>query len=164
MKTATREFRMTYNFQAPKKLVFNAFADINALNEWWGPAEAKNTALSLDFRKGGTFHFEMDMGGQQNYGLFVFGEIQPYDLLEFTNAFADKEKNVIPAPFDMKLPARIFYRLIFTEHDGVTTITLTGEAVNASEEEIEGMMSIKDSMKDGFGATFAKLENYLTKR
>jgi uncharacterized protein YndB with AHSA1/START domain len=152
---------MTYTFKAPKKLVFNAFTDINALQEWWGPVEAKNTALHLDFKKGGTFHFKMEMGGHENYGLFVFGDIEPYDVIEFTNAFADKDGNVVPAPFDMKLPQRIFYRIIFSEYDGITTINLTGEAVDATEEERLTMLSIKDSMVEGFGGTFEKLREYL---
>lgn len=106
----------------------------------------------------------MDFNGQISYGRFLFGKIEPYDLLEFTNAFADEQARVVKAPFDIPLPPEIFYRLVFTEKNGRTTITLTGEPVNASQEEIESFHSISGSMEQGFGATFDKLSGYLARR
>ena len=157
------EFIITHEFNAPKELVFNAFSDADALNEWWGPVECKNTVIKLDFKPGGIFHFKMDFNGNINYGRFIFGKIQPHDLLEFTNAFADENANVVPAPFDIKIPKEIFYRLRFTEDKGKTTITLTGQPVNATAEESAGFKSINADMKKGFGATFDKLGEYLSK-
>ena len=156
------EFILTHEFNAPKKSVFNAFADAGALGEWWGPAECKNTVLKLDFRTGGIFHFKMDFEGKISYGRFIFGAIQPYDLLEFTNAFADEHANVVAAPFDIQLPKEIFYRLRFTEDKGKTTITLTGQPVNASGNERDALKSINADMQKGFGATFDKLSVYLS--
>jgi uncharacterized protein YndB with AHSA1/START domain len=155
------KLRLSYEFNAPKQLVFNAFSTAEALNEWWGPAETKNSALSLDFRPGGVFHFKMDFNGNVNYARFLFKTIEPYDLLEFTNAFADEQANPIPAPFDVTLPVEIFYSLRFSEKNGKTTIDLTGEPCNASQAEVDGFVSINESMQQGFGATFEKLGVYL---
>lgn len=83
--------------------------------------------------------------------------------MEFTNAFADEQARVVKAPFDMPFPLEIFYRLIFTGDNGKTTITLTGQPVNASPEEIESFHSINSSMEEGFGGTFDKLSVYLGK-
>lgn len=157
------ELKLSYEFNAPKELVFGAFSTMEALGEWWGPVEMKNTPIRLDFRTGGIFHYRMEGMGQVNYGCFVFGEIRPYDVLEFTNAFADEHANIVKAPFDITLPEEIFYRLEFTEKNGKTTIHLTGTPVRASEEEQEGFLSINESMHDGFGATFDKLVIYLQK-
>ena len=154
---------MVQDFNAPKEAVFKAFASADALGEWWGPAGTKNSVLSLDFREGGIFHFQMEHQGKKSYGRFVYKKIQPNDLLEFTNAFADEKGNPIPAPFDVKLPIEILYRLRFTENNGKTTITLTGQPVAASREEEEGFRSLKESMKEGFGGTFHQLEEYLEK-
>ncbi|MBN9381813.1 MAG: SRPBCC domain-containing protein [Chitinophagaceae bacterium] len=159
-----RVFMLVREFDAPQKLVFNAFSNAEALNEWWGPAESKNSVVSLDFRPGGIFHFKMDFDGHISYGRFLFSKVAPYDLLEFTNAFADDQGRVVKAPFDIPLPLEIFYRLIFTGHNGKTTITLTGEPVNASPEEIESFYSINSSMEEGFGGTFDKLVAYLATR
>ena len=159
----TGKFIITREFNAPKEVVFNAFADADALNEWWGPVECRNSVIKLDFRPGGIFHFKMDFNGNISYGRFLFGTIQPYDLLEFTNAFADENANVVPAPFDIQIPKEIFYSLHFSEVKGKTIITLTGLPVDATGEEEAGFRSINLDMQKGFGATFDKLIEYLDK-
>lgn len=156
-------FTIVYEFNAPKKLVFNAFSNSEALSEWWGPVECKNAVLKLDFKKGGVFHYSMEKDGNVNYGCFTFGEIQPYDLLEFTNSFSDEKGNIVRAPFDIQLPVKIFYRLIFAENRGKTIITMTGQPVDASSAEVANFKAINADMKKGFGATFDKLFNYLSR-
>lgn len=159
-----RDFTLFHEFNAPKELVFNAFGNAEALNEWWGPPESRNTVIRLDFRPGGIFHFKMESNKQVTYGRFLFGRIDPYDVLEFTNAFSDEHAKVVRAPFDIPIPLEIFYRLTFTENNGKTTIILTGRPVNASPEEEAAFRSINSDMQRGFGATFDKLITYLDKQ
>lgn len=156
-------FTIAYEFNAPKELVFNAFANAEALNEWWGPVETKNSVIRLDFKTGGIFHYKMESKGRTNFGRFLFGKIEPYDYLEFTNSFSDEQANVIKAPFDIPLPMEIFYRLTFSESKGKTMINMTGQPIHANEEEQKGFMSINASMQQGFGATFNQLASYLDK-
>jgi uncharacterized protein YndB with AHSA1/START domain len=163
-QNVTDRFTLTYHFKAPRELVFNAFGTAEALGEWWGPAETSNSVIALDFKPGGIFRFKMEYNGTSSYGKFVFGKIEPFELLEFTNSFADEKGEVIPAPFDIQLPLRIFYRLKFSETNGETTLFMTGEPVDGSPEQIAGFNSIADSMQEGFGGTFAKLEKYLAKK
>jgi len=160
--TNKQTFTLVREFDAPRKEVFNAFADADALNEWWGPAETKNSVVKLDFRPGGIFHFKMEANGKVNYGRFLFGKIEPYDLLEFSNAFADDKANVVKAPFDIELPLEIFYRIVLTERKGVTTLTLTGSPVNPTAVQQEAFDSINEGMHEGFGKTFDKLDVYIT--
>ena len=157
------ELNIVHEFNAPKKLVFNAFSNANALSEWWGPAECEMTVIKLDFRPGGMFHYKMDYQGKINYGRMIFQKIQPHDLLEITNAFADENANPIKAPFDIELPIEIFYRFVFTESNGTTTITMTGTPVDPTQKQLEGFHSIDSSMREGFGATFNQLSLYLEK-
>jgi uncharacterized protein YndB with AHSA1/START domain len=157
------DFLLMYDFNAPKELVFNAFSNAEALNEWWGPVEMRNSVIKLDFRPGGIFHFKMESERTVWYGRFLFITINPYDLLEFSNAFADEHANVVSAPFDMPFPKEIFYRIIFTENNRKTSITLTGRPLNATAEEMASFKSIRSSMEQGFGATFDKLTVYLSK-
>jgi len=162
--SASATFNFTREFNASRKRVFNAFSNAEALNAWWGPIETKNSVIKLDFRPGGIFHYKMESQGKITYGRFIFGKIQPFELLEFTNAFADENAKVVRAPFDILIPLEIFYRLQFTEHNGKTTIAMTGQAVNASPEELEGFRSIELGMQRGFGATFDKLSSYLERQ
>ncbi len=158
-----KEFRLQYNFDAPRKLVFNAFSDAKALGEWWGPVESKTTVVKLDYREGGIFHYKMETNGKVNFGRFLFKKIAPYHTLEFTNAFADEHANVVPAPFDLNLPLEIFYKLKFTESGGVTTIDLHAKPVDADDSQYHAFNSISDSMVHGFSATFEKLKLYLSR-
>jgi uncharacterized protein YndB with AHSA1/START domain len=156
-------FKIIREFNAPKEDVFNAFATEEALNEWWGPAETNNSAISLDFRSGGIFRFKMERDGQVNYARFLFKKIEPHDLLEFFNSFTDEQGNVISAPFDISLPKSIFYSLSFTGRGDVTTLTLTATPADASPSEIEGFQAISEGMQEGFTGTFDKLASYLNK-
>ena len=158
-----RRFTISYEFSAPKELVFNAFANAEALNDWWGPVETKNSVIHLDFKTGGIFHYKMESNGRTNFGRFLFGKIEPHDYLEFTNSFSDEHGNVIKAPFDIPLPSEIFYRLSFTESKGKTTINMVGQPTHATDEEQNGFISINASMQQGFGATFNQLAAYLGK-
>ena len=159
-----KRFTLVHSFNAPKELVFNAFGNAEALNEWWGPVETRNSVIKLDFRPGGIFHYKMESNGKINYGRFLFGRIVPHDLLEFTNAFSDEHAKIVKPPFDIQLPLEIFYQLTFTEKNGRTTITMTGEPVNASAGEVEGFGSINAGMQEGFGKTFDQLAKYLNKQ
>jgi uncharacterized protein YndB with AHSA1/START domain len=160
-KKRAGELILTYDFQAPKELVFNAFCSVEALKEWWGPVETINTVISHDFRTGGIFHYKMETGGHTNYARLVYGQIQPYDLLEFTISFTDENANVIPAPFNFPLPDEIFYTVRFTESGGKTSISLTGEAINATDAAYNSFKSIRPDMQRGFGANFDVLARYL---
>jgi PhnB protein len=159
--TKQKELRIIHEFNAPKEMVFDAFATAEALNEWWGPVETNNSVVSLDFRPGGIFHYKMEKDGKVSYGRFVFGKIQPHDLLEFTVSFADENANIVKAPFEMELPHEIFYRLMFTEQYGKTIISLIGNPVNATKEQAEVFTAIEADMQRGFTSTFDQLDQYI---
>lgn len=54
-------------FNAPKALVFQAWADPNHLKNWWGPAGFTNTFNEFDFRVGGKWSFVMHGPDKGNY-------------------------------------------------------------------------------------------------
>ena len=60
METANQKFYLTRTFNAPKKAVFNAFANAEALAEWWGPVGMPVKVLSFDFKPNGKFHYKME--------------------------------------------------------------------------------------------------------
>jgi uncharacterized glyoxalase superfamily protein PhnB/uncharacterized protein YndB with AHSA1/START domain len=159
--TQTAELRLTHELNAPKEMVFNAFSSAEALNEWWGPVESKNSVVSFDFHEGGIFHYKMEGRDKTSYGRFVFGKIQPPDLLEFTTSFTDEHANIVKAPFDLQLPQEIFNRLTFDEQDGKTILSLFARPVHATAEEQDVFNSINADMQRGYASTFGQLELYL---
>ena len=103
----------------------------------------------------------MEGNGHVMWGLFQYKNIQRADLLEFINSFADAEGNIITSPFPMDFPLEVFNKITLEENDGITTLTIQGHPINATEAQIETYNSIKDNMEQGFGGTFDQLETYL---
>lgn len=161
MNTSNPSFTLTRSFRAPKELVFDAFATQEALARWWGPVEAPIDVISLDFRQGGSFHYKMK-GQQINYGLFRYLAIKRPDSMSWINSFANENGEIIKPPFEgIDVPKEMLVKIVLSEKDGVTTLFLESEPVNATDSEISTFISMKDSMTQGFGGTMSQLESYL---
>lgn len=156
-----QSFSLTRTFNAPKEIVFDAFASADALSQWWGPVEAPIEVISLDFRPEGIFHYKMK-GSHISYGIFRYKEIDRPNSIIWINSFADEKGSIIKPPFEgMDLPKEILNNITLTEDNGVTTLQLRSEPLNASEAEINCFNSITESMEQGFGGTFKQLADYL---
>jgi len=161
MKTSDSTFSITRDFKAPVHLVFDAFSTVQALEKWWGPAEAPIEVLKLDFREDGIFHFKMN-GEHTSYGVFSYLEVNRPDRLSWISSFADENGEVIRPPFEgIEVPREILNEVSFSEKDGVTTLVLISRPVNASQQEEDTFNDIKESMEGGYGGTFDQLSTYL---
>lgn len=156
--------KIVRHFNAPKEVVFEAFANAEAMGEWWGPTGMELTVKAFDFTPGGKFHYKMEANGQVMWGLFKYVTIKSPDLIEFINSFSDEEGNIKTSPFPMDFPLEIFNQLTLTEAEGRTTLTLQGNPINATAAQEETYNSIKDNMQQGFAGTFDQLERYLQSR
>ncbi|MES3016387.1 MAG: SRPBCC domain-containing protein [Bacteroidota bacterium] len=156
--------KIVRHFNAPKEVVFEAFADPDALSEWWGPVGMSLEVNSLNFIPGGKFHYKMEGGGQVMWGLFVYGNINRYDLIEFISSFSDDKGNVCTSPFPMDFPLEIFNQITLTELNGRTTLTLQGHPINATAAQESTYSGIKENMQEGFAGTLDKLEKYIQSR
>lgn len=155
--------KIVRDFKAPKTLVFQAFSTPEVFAEWWGPAGMTLTVHKFDFSKGGTLHYKLEGNGQTMWGLFKYGTIVDPDLLEFTSSFSDEKATICKSPFPMDFPLEIFNRVSLTENDGITTLTLEGHPINATEAQLATYYSIVPNMEEGFAGTFTQLEAYLAK-
>jgi len=110
---ADREVVITRTYDAPARLLFEAWSKPEHLMKWFGPVGWPLTLCEVDFRKGGRFRFAMTgPSGQQN---MPFGgeylEIVPNRKIVFDNAFEEpgSEKMIMTVTFE--------------EKDGRTTLT-----------------------------------------
>ena len=99
---ADREIVSTRLFDAPRELVFRAFADPSHLARWWGPAGFTNTFREFDLRPGGVWRFTMhapDGTDYHNESVFtevvtlervVFEHRKPIHKFRMTITFADE--------------------------------------------------------------------------
>jgi uncharacterized protein YndB with AHSA1/START domain len=157
-----QELVITREINAPKQLVWDAFTKAEHLGNWWGPKGSKITVQKLDVRPGGVFHYKMEMGGNDIWGIFKYKEIDAPNSITFTSAFSDADGNITRAPFfDGKWPLEVLNTWTFTEENGKTKITLRGKPYNANEIENKAFVDNTASMNQGFGGTFDQLEEYL---
>jgi len=103
---ADREVVITRTYDAPARLLFEAWSKPEHLMKWFGPVGWPLTLCEVDFRKGGRFRFAMTgPSGQQN---MPFGgeylEIVPNRKIVFDNAFEapGAKKMITTVTFDEK--------------------------------------------------------------
>ena len=161
-KEKTNDFVITRVFNAPRKLIFDAFTQPKHLAHWWGPKGMALEVINLDLRPDGIFHYGMKTpDGHEMFGVFKYIEIVSPEKIVFINAFADKDGNLIRAPFNPLWPLEVYNVWTLTEENGKTTLTLKGRPHNASDEENKMFEAGMPSMQQGFGGTFDQLETYL---
>jgi uncharacterized protein YndB with AHSA1/START domain len=155
-------FTLTRRFDAPRDLVFKVFSEENHLANWWGPPGMKITVKKFEFRPGGSFHYKMTgEDGFTMWAKFVYRDIIVPEKIVFVNAFTDEEGNIISPPFPDPWPVEIYYILTLSEEGNKTLLTLQSSTIHANAEEQQTFIKGFDSMQEGFGGTFDKLQEYL---
>jgi uncharacterized protein YndB with AHSA1/START domain len=146
-----RELEMTRVFDAPRKVVFAAWTDPKQVAQWWGPKGFTNPVCELDARPGGAILIHMRAPDGTVYPMSgVYKEIVPPDKIVFTATPLDK---------DGKAMFENLNTVIFSEHEGKTTVTLRVKVVKSSaaaEQHLAGM-------EMGWGMSLDRLGAFVTK-
>jgi len=163
--TKTEELVITRVFSAPREMVWKAWTEAEQLEKWWGPKGCRLSVVRLDLRPGGIFHYAMEFQpGHPIYGRFIYREIASPERLSFVSSFSDKEGGVTRAPFPQirdTFPLEILNTVTLAEANGQTRLTLRGGPVGPTEAEAKTYLGMFDSMRQGFGGTFEKLDAHL---
>jgi uncharacterized protein YndB with AHSA1/START domain len=162
-----RELVITRVFDAPRELVFKAFAEAERLAHWWGPVGFEIHVAKLEFRPGGVFHYRMAApNGHQMWGQFYYREIVRPERIVWVNTFSDPDGGLTRAPFGPSLatfPLEVLNTVTLSEQDGKTTLSLRSYPINATDVERATFEGMLDSMQQGYGGTWDKLAAYLAK-
>ena len=143
-----REIVMTREFDAPRKLVFDAFTKPELIRQWLlGPEGWSMPVCEVDLRVGGKYRYlwrhtngnEMGMGG-------VYREIMPPERLVATERFDESW-----------YPGEAVGTVELVEKAGRTTLTQT--VLYESREARDGVM--KSPMESGVAAGYDRLEQLL---
>lgn len=111
-----RELAMTRTFDAPRRLVFDAFTKPDLIRRWMlGPPGWTMIVCEMDLRVGGEYRYvwrkedgtEMGMGGE-------IRELEPPERLTSTERFDESW-----------YPGEAEWTVVLTERDGRTTMTQT---------------------------------------
>ena len=63
VKISDNRLEMTRTFDAPRERVFDAWKQVDKVQQWWGCANTTKVESVIDFREGGTFSHTMHIEG-----------------------------------------------------------------------------------------------------
>ena len=148
-----RRLELEREFDAPRELVWMAFADPYHLSQWWGPKGYTNPVCEIDLRVGGKWHNVMRApDGKELPTDSVFIEVTPPERIVYRNAAAD------PKIFGDNPPPS-FVRVI-TLHDignGRTRLTLNAYFDTADQKDAV----VRRGFREGTEQSFDKLAAHL---
>jgi len=111
---AEREVTITRVYDAPARLLFEAYSKPEHIMNWFGPKGWPVTLCEMDFRVGGSFRFAMTgPSGRQNTPFGgEYREIVPNKKIVYDNGF------------ETKGAGRMLVTVTFNEKDNKTTLTI----------------------------------------
>jgi uncharacterized protein YndB with AHSA1/START domain len=142
-RTSEREFVVRRTFNAPARLLFEAWTRPELLEQWWAP---KSMAIPLrsceaDVRVGGGYRFVFGHDGAETTTFFgTYLEVTPHSRLVWTNEEGDGEA---------------ITTLTFEEQAGNTLLVL--REVHPSKEAVDDAIGFGDGLRE----TFEQLDELL---
>src|SRR4030095_16348929 len=102
-RKSDREMVVTRTFNAPARLVFEAWTKPELLRQWWVPKSMGVSLLSceMDVRVGGKYRLEFAYGDSQAAFFGTYKEVTPPSRLVWTNEESD-EGSVTTVTFEEK--------------------------------------------------------------
>ncbi len=141
-----RTLMIKRTFNAPRKLVWEAWTKPEHIANWWGPPGMKTDVKKHDFHVGGTWEYTMTMAdGKDFIAHGVYSKIEVLELIE-TSA------NFIPMTEGVTIVAE------FTDSNEQTEFVF--KVIHPTEEYCKQQEDM--GFYNGWGATFERLNEYLT--
>jgi uncharacterized protein YndB with AHSA1/START domain len=140
----TKTIHVTREFDADRKLVWNAWTTAELLDQWWAPKPFQNKTKSMDFREGGLWHYSMvSPENETHWCRFDYEKIDPEKRYTGLDAFCDAAGN-LNTEF-----SRMHWQNNFkTSADGtVVDITVTMDSLETLEKIIA--MGFKEGFTQG---------------
>lgn len=143
-------------FDAPVEKVWQAYADKEQFEKWWGPEGWETTTKEFDFSPGGKIHFGMkcvdknqgEWYGKESWGMMEIQSMDEPNHFTAKDNFADAEGNI-----NEQMPTQKFI-VEFVEENGKAR--LINHSVMETEEQLEQL--VKMGMVEGFSSQLNKLE------
>jgi len=156
------EFVISRVFDAPRQVVWKAWAEPKELQKWFGPKGVENFHSTGEVQPGGTYLYGMRTPeGNEIWGKWVYREITPPQRLVFVNSFSDKDGGLTRHPFAPSWPLEMLSTITFDDEGGKTRVTVRWSPIHATEAERKTFTDGMASMNEGWSGTFERLEKYL---
>jgi uncharacterized protein YndB with AHSA1/START domain len=139
-----REIVITRIFNAPRTVVFEAWTKTEHVAQWWDPNRIPLAVCEIDLRPNGTFRFvNQGPDGVTHPFTGTYREIAAPARLVFTTRSPSGAESV--------------GTLVFNEHDGQTTLTMT--IACASRADRDALLEMRVDV--GTTRTLDNLDEYL---
>jgi uncharacterized protein YndB with AHSA1/START domain len=144
------EIKLVREFDAPRKLVWEASTKPELVKQWWGPRGSELTVCEIDLRPGGAWRFvSRDADGNEHPFTGVYREIVAPERIVQTWKYDVPPFNEFESVETMTL----------SERDGRTTLTTM--VLHQSKEARDG--HVGSGMEKGAAETMDRLEELLAK-
>lgn len=147
-KGKPNEINLIRIYNAPVKVVWDAWTDPKKAAKWWGPRGFTITTHSKDLRPGGTWNYTMHGPDGVDYeNITLYHEVEKYSRLVYDHG-ANKTQ-----------PPLFRVTVLFSEENGMTTMDMTMSlATEEAAKQIKGFIKAA-----GGNATWDRLAEYLEK-
>ena len=144
-----QELVLTRVFDAPRKLVFQAWTDAKCVAEWWGPHHFTSPVCEVDARPGGAIRIHMRAPDGTVYVMTgVFQEVVEPERLVFTSAALDDKGNAL---------FEVLTTVTLTEHEGKTKQTMRARVIKSTPQSAPYIAG----MEQGWVQSLERLTSYL---
>ena len=145
-KPAGPDLRITRTFDAPRRLVFEAWTEPERLAQWWGPRGFTLASCKIDLRPGGAYRFQMrGSEGDDHWSQGIFREIVALERLVMAGSWTDAEGN--------PTGPETLVTVTFEDHNGKTKLTLRQVGFESPTS--------RDAHRGGWTSSLERLADYL---
>lgn len=146
-------------FAAPKEKVWQAYANKDLFEQWWGPEGWQTTAKEFNFKPGGRIHYGMECVdknqgewfGKTSWGIMDIQTVDEPNSLSAQDYFSDEAGSI-----NEEMPTQRFEVEFIQEGDMTRLVTRT---VTETAEQLEQL--VKMGMVEGFSSQLGRLEALL---
>jgi uncharacterized protein YndB with AHSA1/START domain len=129
------EVNITRLFDAPRKLVFQAWTDAERMKHWWGPNGFTTLLCELDPRPGGAIRIDMRSPDGMVYHRGTVREIVPPERLVLAMNVEDQQGNIIHEGVTIVTFAEEFGKTRLTVHARIERSTVEHTPTDAARME-----------------------------
>lgn len=132
------ELVVTRTFNAPARMVFEAWTKAELFKQWWVPKSYGLTLLSceMDVRMGGKYRLVFDLGASTMEFFGQYLEVVPHARLVWTNEEGDAGKTITTVTFEESESNNSQTRVIIHDHYPSKEAVDTG-STNAMPEVLD---------------------------
>jgi uncharacterized protein YndB with AHSA1/START domain len=139
---------LTREFDAPRRLVFDAFTQPDLLKRWFGRHGWNLVTCDIDLRVGGRWRFvSRGPGGAEMGHGGVYREVVPPERLVYTESYDDQW-----------FPGESLVTTVLAEQGDTTTMTST---LQFPSREVRDAV-IESPMREGVSESYGRLDEVLT--